>query len=53
MTQNTTKLILFISNRFISNSLGWQIAKQLSWPKPLSLTINKSYISKKSGAFSL
>ena len=34
-------------------ALGWQITNQLSWPKPLSLSIDKSYRSKKNGVYSL
>ena len=32
---------------------GWQIANQLSWPKPLLLSIDKGYRLKKSGVHSL
>ena len=31
----------------------WQIAKLLSWLKPLSLSNNKNYILNKSGSFPL
>ena len=34
-------------------ALEWQIAKLLSWLKPLSLSNNKNYILKKSGSFPL
>ena len=34
-------------------ALKWQIAKQLSWLNPLSLSKNKNYILKKSEVFPL
>ena len=34
-------------------NIGWQIAKKLSGPKPLSLNNNKNYRSKNSGFFLL